>query len=268
MITPSDAGGAVPRFSANLTMLFTEVPFVERFAAARRAGFDAVEFLSPYEHEPRVLLDLLRSHRLEVSVFNLPAGDWAAGDRGMACDPSRVGEFRFGVDRAVEYAQALGATQVHAMAGIRPPGVPEDALRATYLDNLRFAAGVLDRHGIRLLVEAINDRDMPGYYLTTSRQAFDVLDALRLPNLAFQADVYHLEIMEGDVARTIEEHAARIGHVQIADVPGRHEPGTGRIDFHHLFVVLERCGYRGWIGCEYRPRTTTEAGLSWREELA
>ncbi len=258
----------MPRLSANLTMLFTEVPFADRFAAARRAGFDAVEFVSPYEHEPRVLLDLLRTHRLEVSVFNLPAGNWAAGDRGMACDPSRVGEFRFGVDRAVEYALALGCPRVHAMAGIRPAGVPEDALRATYLENLRFAAGVLDRHGLGLLVEAINDRDMPGYYLTTSRQAFDVIDALRLPNLAFQADVYHLEIMEGDPARIIEEHAARVGHVQIADVPGRHEPGTGRIDFHHLFHVLDRCGYQGWVGCEYRPLGTTEAGLSWREELA
>jgi hydroxypyruvate isomerase len=257
----------VPRFSANLTLLFTEVPFLDRFEAARRAGFDAVEFVSPYEHDAATLGRLVREHRLAVSVFNLPAGSWAAGDRGLACDPGRVPEFRDGIARAVEYAAALGCTQVHAMAGLRPAGVPEDLLRATYLENLRHAGRALGRAGLRLLVEAINDRDMPGYYLTTSAQAFELMDAAGIPDLLFQADVYHLHVMGEDVAATLERRLGRIGHVQIADAPGRHEPGTGEIDFPALFRQLDASGYRGWVGCEYRPRAGTAAGLGWREEL-
>jgi len=258
----------VPRFAANLTTLFNESPFLERFAAARRAGFEAVEFVSAYDHPPEVLAGIVRAEGLAVSVFNMPPGDWAAGDRGMACDPRRTAEFREGVGRAVEYAHALGCGQVHAMAGLRPTGLPGEALRATYLENLRFAGRELDRHGLRLLVEAINDRDMPGYFLTTSRQAFDLMAEAGVPNLFFQFDVYHLHIMEGDLARTLEARLDRIGHVQIADVPGRHEPGTGEIDWRSLFRHLDRIGYRGWVGCEYRPLAGTEAGLGWMKEMA
>jgi hydroxypyruvate isomerase len=258
---------AVPRFSANLTLMFTEAPLLERFGAARRAGFEAVELVSPYDSPPETLARIVREERLAVSVFNLPPGDWAAGDRGMACDPRRAAEFREGVARAVEYARALGCGQVHAMAGIRPAGLPEEALRAAYLENLRFAGRELARHGLGLLVEAINGRDMPGYYLTTSRQAFDLMAEAAVPNLRFQFDAYHLQIVEGDLARTLEARLDRIGHVQIADVPGRHEPGTGEIDWRFLFRHLDRIGYRGWVGCEYRPLAGTEAGLGWRKEL-
>jgi hydroxypyruvate isomerase len=259
-------GGHVPRFSANLSFLFQELPFLERFEAARRAGFEAVEFLSPYEHDAGALGALVRRLGLAVSVFNLPAGDWAKGDRGMACDPGRVAEFRDGVDRAIDCARALGCTQVHAMAGIRPAGASEAELRATYVENLRFAARALSGSGLRLLVEAINPRDMPGYHLTTSRQAFDVIDAVGEPNLWFQYDVYHMQIVEGDLAPTLERRIGRIGHVQVADTPGRHEPGTGEINYRFLFRHLDRIGYRGWIGCEYRPLAGTEAGLGWIKE--
>jgi hydroxypyruvate isomerase len=245
-------------------MLFCERPFLERFGAAAQAGFSAVEFVSPYEHDPRRVSDLLGEHGLVVSVFNLPAGDWAAGDRGLACDPRRVGEFRDGVGRALEYAAALGCPRLHAMAGLRPGAVGEAELRATYVANLRFAARELAARGVDLLVVAINDRDMPGYYLTTSRQAFEVLDEVGAPNLHFQLDAYHLHVMREDVAAVLEQRLPRVRHVQIADAPGRHEPGTGEIDYAFLLPQLDRLGYEGWVGCEYRPLTTTEAGLGWR----
>jgi hydroxypyruvate isomerase len=244
-------------------MLFGEHPFPERFGAAARAGFAAVEFVSPYEHDARRLAELVAEHRLAVSVFNLPPGDWAAGDRGLACDPRRVGEFRDGVGRALEYAAALGCPRLHAMAGLRPEGVAEEELRATYVANLRFAAAALAARGLDLLVEAINDRDMPGYHVTTSRQAFEAIDAVGAPNVWFQLDAYHLHVMGEDVARVLEERLPRVRHVQIADAPGRHEPGTGEIEYGHLLPLLDRLGYDGWVGCEYRPLTTTEAGLGW-----
>jgi hydroxypyruvate isomerase len=202
-----------------------------------------------------------------VALFNLPAGDWAKGDRGMACDPGRVAELRDGVGRALAYARALGCPRLHAMAGIRPPGVPDAALRATYVENLRLAGRALAAEGLTLLVEGINPRDMPGYYLQTSRQAFDLMDEAAVPNLYYQYDMYHMQIVEGDLARTLEERLARIGHVQIADVPGRHEPGTGEINYRFLLRHLDRIGYRGLVGCEYRPAAGTEAGLGWMKEL-
>ncbi len=253
----------MPRFSANLTVLFGELPFLERFGAAARAGFRAVEFVSPYAHDPAAIAERLAEHGLEVSVFNLPPGDWDAGDRGLACDPGRTAEFRAGVARALEYARALRCPRLHAMAGLRPAGVPEEALRETWIANLRHAGAELARHGLVLLAEAINTRDIPGYYLTTSRQAFELMDAAAVPNLYFQYDVYHMQIMEGDLAPTLERRLARIGHVQIADTPGRHEPGTGEINYGFLLRHLDRIGYRGWVGCEYRPLGTTEAGLGW-----
>jgi len=258
----------VPRFAANLTMLFGEVPFLERFAAARRTGFQAVEFVSPYEHPAAEVAAAARDASVEVALFNLPAGDWAKGDRGMACDPARAAEFREGVARALEYARALSCPRLHAMAGIRPPGVPEPALRAAYVASLRLAAAALAAEGRTLLVEGINSRDMPGYYLGTSRQAFDVMDEVGAPNLHYLYDVYHMQIMEGDLAPTLEARLPRIGHVQIADTPGRHEPGTGEINFRFLLRHLDRIGYRGLVGCEYRPLGRTEDGLGWMREVA
>ncbi len=258
----------MPRYAANLTLLFGEVPFLERVAAARRAGFGAVEFVSPYEHPAAEVAAAARDAGVEVALFNLPAGDWARGDRGMACDPARAAEFRDGIARALAYARALSCPRLHAMAGIRPPGVPEPELRATYVANLRLAARALAAEGRTLLVEGINVRDMPGYYLTTSRQAFAILDEVGAPDVHYLYDVYHMQIMEGDLAPTIEARLPRIGHVQIADTPGRHEPGTGEINYRFLLRHLDRIGYRGLVGCEYRPLGRTEDGLGWMREVA
>lgn len=258
----------MPRFAANLTMLFGESPFLERFQAARRAGFEAVEFLSPYEHAPEEVARAARDAGVEVALFNMPMGDWAGGDRGTACLPSRRTEFREGVARAVAYARALGTPRLHAMAGVPPPGADAGELRRTYLENLRFAGRALAAHGMTLLVEGLNPRDVPGYYLVTSRQAFELMDEAAVPNLAYQYDVYHMQIVEGDLAPTLEKRLARIGHVQIADTPGRHEPGTGEINYRFLLRHLDRIGYRGLVGCEYRPLAGTEAGLGWMKELA
>jgi hydroxypyruvate isomerase len=253
----------MPRFAANLSTMFNEVPFLERFAAAARAGFEAVEFLFPYPHDERRLADVARAAGVEVALFNMPPGDWGAGERGIACHPSRRSEFQDGIGEAVRYAGALGCPRIHCMAGLRPGGVGEEAIRETYVANLRLAAAELEKHGLTLLVEAINTRDIPGYYLTSTRQAFEILREVSRPNLLFQFDVYHVQIMEGDLAPKLESNLRRIGHVQIADTPGRHEPGTGEIHYPFLFDHLDRIGYQGWIGCEYRPLTTTEAGLAW-----
>jgi hydroxypyruvate isomerase len=249
-------------------MLFGEVPFLERFAAARRAGFGAVEFVSPYEHAADDVAAAARDAGVEVALFNLPAGDWASGDRGMACDPARAAEFEQGIDRALAYARALSCPRLHAMAGLRPKGVPEAELRATYVASLRRAAGAAAAEGRMLLVEGINTRDMPGYFLTTSRQAFELMDEVGAPNLHYLYDVYHMQIMEGDLAPTLEARLPRIGHVQIADTPGRHEPGTGEIHYRFLLRHLDRIGYRGIVGCEYRPLGRTEDGLGWMREVA
>ncbi|MCC7010281.1 MAG: hydroxypyruvate isomerase [Acidobacteria bacterium] len=257
----------MPKFAANLSMMFTEVPFLERFGAAARAGFRAVEFLFPYDYPPGQLRELLEQHGLELVLFNLPPGDWAAGDRGLACDPARVNECRDGVGAALEYAKALGVGQVHMMAGVRPRGVNDDAMRDTYLANVQFAARELAAHGLRLMLEAINTRDVPGFYLNTSRQALDLIHYAGEPNVFFQYDVYHMQIMEGDLAATIRKHLATIGHIQVANPPLRHEPAdTGEINFPFLFRWLDDIGYAGWIGCEYRPKRTTEEGLGWMRE--
>ncbi len=253
----------MPRFNANLSMMFNEVPFLERFGAAAKAGFRGVEFLFPYDFPAAQIREQLDRHRLEMVLFNMPPGDWAAGDRGLACDPARRTEFQDGVGRALEYATVLGAKRLHVMAGLRPRGVNEAAMRAAYLDSLRHAGAEAAKHGITILIEAINDRDIPGFYLSTSAQAFDVMHYAAVPNLAFQYDIYHMQIMEGDLAPTIEANLARIGHMQLADTPGRHEPGTGEINYPFLFGHVDRIGYTGWIGCEYRPAAGTEAGLGW-----
>jgi hydroxypyruvate isomerase len=253
----------MPRFAANLTMLFNEVDFLDRFAAAARAGFRGVEYLFPYSYPGDTLAERLHAHGLQQVLHNLPAGDWGAGERGIACLPGRVGEFQDGVGKAIEYARALHCPRVNCLAGIAPADVPEERLRDTLVSNLRFAARRLGEAGIQLLLEPINTRDIPGFFVHRTAQALSILDEVGSTNVALQYDAYHMQVMEGDLARTLESNLARIGHVQIADNPGRHEPGTGEISYPFLFAHLDRIGYRGWVGCEYKPATTTEAGLGW-----
>jgi hydroxypyruvate isomerase len=253
----------MPKLNANLSMMFNEVEFTNRFAAAARAGFKGVEFLFPYAYDKQQLAEVARGHTLQVVLFNMPPGDFDAGDRGLACDPARTTEFQAGVGKAIDYALALGCKQLHCMAGLKPRGVNEEKMRETYIDNLRFAGRELARHGLTLLIEAINTRDIPGFYLNTSRQAFDIMHYAAVPNLKFQYDIYHMQIMQGDLAPTIEKHLDEIGHMQLADTPGRHEPGTGEINYPYLFAHIDKVGYQGWIGCEYRPAGNTEAGLGW-----
>ena len=253
----------MPRFAANLSMLFTEVDFLERFAAAADAGFSGVEYLFPYDFPVDEIKARLDANKLEQVLFNLPAGDWAKGERGIACHPDRVEEFRAGVDKAIAYAKVLGNTQINCLAGIRPQGVDCATVEQCFVDNLKFAADQLEAAGIKLVMEAINTRDIPGFYLNTSRQAFDIMHYAAVPNLKFQYDIYHMQIMEGDLAPTIEKHVDKIGHMQLADTPGRHEPGTGEINYPFLFAHIDKIGYQGWIGCEYRPAGDTEAGLGW-----
>ncbi|TFW28639.1 hydroxypyruvate isomerase [Duganella callida] len=257
----------MPKFAANLSMLYTDVPFLDRFARAAQAGFEAVEFLFPYAFEADEIAERLQRHRLRLVLFNLPAGDWAAGDRGMACDPRRGQEFRAGVASAREYAAALGVRQLHCMAGNIPAGLDPARARATYIDSLRYAAAQLQPAGIDLLIEPINHFDLPGYLLNRSGQALQIIADAACPNLFLQYDIYHMQRMEGELSNTIAAHLPLIRHIQIADTPGRHEPGTGEINYRHLFAHLDALGYDGWVGCEYLPAAGTDAGLGWREAL-
>ncbi|MCC7081979.1 MAG: hydroxypyruvate isomerase [Burkholderiales bacterium] len=253
----------MPKFCANLTLLFNEAPFLDRFELAANAGFAGVEYLFPYAYPKAQLAERLAAHKLTQILHNLPAGDWDAGSRGIACLPDRVGEFQDGVGAAIEYAAALGCEQVNCLAGIAPAGIDLERCKRTFVDNLKFAAPKFAQAGIRLLIEAINTRDIPGFFLTTTAQALEIIAAVGSDNLYVQYDIYHMQIMEGDLARTIEANLARIAHMQLADNPGRNEPGTGEINYPFLFDFIDRIGYRGWIGCEYKPKTTTTAGLSW-----
>lgn len=254
----------MPKFAANLSFLFTDAPFSERFARAAAAGFAGVEYLFPYDWPAAQVSAWLTAAGVEQVLFNLPPGDWAAGERGLACLPGRQGEFAESVERALSYAMALDCRRVHCMAGLRPAGVAESELEAVYVANLRHAADTLGREGIEVLIEPINSRiDMPGYWLDEVTKALDLLDRIGRDNVRLQLDLYHAQIIQGDLARTIERHIDRIGHLQIADNPGRHEPGTGEIHYPFLFSLLDRLAYPGWVGCEYKPRATTEAGLGW-----
>jgi hydroxypyruvate isomerase len=254
----------MPKFAANLSMLFTEHPFLDRFGHAARAGFRAVEFLFPYEHEPHEIRSRLEQNGLQLVLHNLPAGDWVAGDRGIACHPARVEEFRAGVDRAVRYAKALDVHQLNCLCGKAPAGVGGGELRATLVANLRYAAGRLGEEGLRLLVEPINTFDIPGFVLSTTDDALALIDEAGSRNILLQYDIYHAQRMEGEIANRLTKHLPRIGHVQIADNPGRGEPGTGEINYAFLFRHLDRIGYDGWIGCEYKPTTAaTEESFLW-----
>jgi 2-dehydrotetronate isomerase len=258
----------MPRFAANLSMLYPEHEFLDRFAAAAADDFEAVEFLFPYDHPPATLRQRLDDNGLQQVLFNTVPGDFGAGDRGLACLPGRQAEFLAGVDRAIEYAQVLGCPRLHAMAGLMPLDAKEVVLRATYVANLAQAASRCRAAGIDLLIEPINTRDIPNYFLNTQAAAHQIVAEVHAPNLKVQMDLYHCQIVEGDLAMRIRKYLAGVGHIQIAGVPERHEPDIGEINYPYLFELLDELGYDGWIGCEYRPRGgsapgATSAGLGW-----
>jgi len=252
------------RLAANLTMLYNEVDFLERFDAAAKSGFTGVEYLFPYAYPKEELVERLTKHKLRQVLHNLPAGDWAAGERGIACHPGRVGEFQEGVGTAIDYAQALGCKQINCLAGIAPAGADREKVRGTFVANLRFAAEKLGAAGIKLLIEPINTYDIPGFWLSRTQQALDVIRDTGSPNLFVQYDIYHMQRMEGELANTIKAHLPQIAHLQLADNPGRNEPGTGEINYRFLFGFIDSIGYDGWIGCEYKPKGKTIDGLDWR----
>ena len=253
----------MPKFAANLSFIFQEVGFLDRFAAAAACGFKAVEYLTPYDHPPEVVAEQLNRHRLEQALFNLPPGDWAAGERGIGALPGREQEFRDGVEQALVYAKATKCRLLHAMAGVVPEGHDPAEAERTYLANLRHAADRLAAEGLTLVIEPINTRDIPGYFLNTTTQAMSIIERVGRPNLKLQLDLYHVQIMEGDLAHRIRSLAGHYPHVQIAGNPGRNEPDIGEINYPYLFDLLDELGYAGWIGCEYRPKGETRAGLGW-----
>jgi hydroxypyruvate isomerase len=254
---------AMPKFAANLSMQFTELPFMQRFAAAARAGYRAVEFLFPYEFEAAAIRAELDAHGLQNVLFNLYPGDWAAGERGLAGLPGRQEEFRASVQQALNYAKVLGTPRLHVMAGLQPAGVAREACLQTYVANLRHACAQAAAHNVSCLIEPINTRDMPGYLLSLQADAHALRAEVGAPNLLVQMDLYHAQIMEGDLAVKLRRYLPHIGHVQIAGVPDRHEPDQGEVNYPYLFALLDELGYQGWVGCEYRPANGTEAGLGW-----
>jgi hydroxypyruvate isomerase len=258
----------MPKFAANLTMLFTELPFMERFAAAKAAGFEHVEYLFPYPYAKEELAAALKKNGLQQVLHNLPAGNWDAGERGIACHPDRVAEFREGVGQAITYATALECPKVNCLVGKLPEGVSREQAHATLVGNLAFAASALQQARIRLLIEPINSYDIPGFFLTRTDQALALMDEVGSANLMLQYDIYHAQRTEGELGATLSKHLGRIGHIQLADNPGRNEPGTGEINYAWLFRHIDALGYGGTIGCEYKPKTTTTQGLGWLTALA
>ncbi len=256
----------MPEFSANLSMLFKEVEFLDRFDRAAAAGFKGVEFLFPYEWDKDELAERLQRNSLQLVLHNLPAGDWSSGERGLTSLVDRVDEFQQGVARAIDYATALSCPRVNCLAGIPPVTQDRDRTFETMVSNVRYAAEETGKNGIKLIVEAINSDDMPGFYLNTTRQVVDFLKAVDHPNAAIQYDIYHMQIMEGNLIKTIRQNLEKIEHMQLADVPGRHEPGTGEINFANLFEAIDDMGYEGWIGCEYVPSGSTEQSLGWLKD--
>ena len=257
----------MPRLAANLSMMFNEVPFLDRFAAARRAGFEGVEFLFPYDFPAPVLRERLSAEGLTQVLFNMPPGDWASGERGMAAIPGRQSAFRESVKKALDYAAALECRQVHCMAGLVPADVSLTTAAAVYATNLAWATEQAKPAGVRLVIEPINHRDMPGYFLNTQAQGAAIVDAIGRDRLGLQFDVYHVQITEGDITRRMEQFMPVIAHMQIADVPARNEPGTGEIGWAYVFRRMDELGYQGWVGCEYRPEGDTVAGLNWRDRF-
>jgi hydroxypyruvate isomerase len=253
----------MPKFAANLTMLFTEVPFLERFEKAHKAGFKAVEYLFPYSFEPQELAGKLKQFEFEQALFNMPPGDWDAGERGFAAIPGREDEFRASVEIALVYAKSLNCKKVHAMSGLIDERFDRDQHVKTFISNIRFAADKFAEQGIELMIEPLNSRDVPNYFISHQREAVELIKQVERPNVKLQLDLYHAQIMDGDVSTLIQDVAPFTGHIQIASVPDRHEPSEGELNYPHLFNVLDNSGYQGWIGCEYNPRNTTEEGLGW-----
>ena len=259
----------MPRFAANLTMLYPEHDFLDRFAAAAADGFDAVEYLFPYAYDKAELAARLSDDGLRQVLFNGPPGDWDRGERGLACLPGRDDDFRRGIDTALEYASALRCPRIHVMAGVAPAGMDREALRATYVANLAWAARRAQDHDVDLLIEPINTRDVPGFFLNRQDEAHTIVAEVGASNLKVQMDLYHCQIVEGDVATKLRRYlpTGRVGHIQIAGVPDRNEPDIGELHHDYLFAVIDELGFDGWIGCEYRPKTTTSAGLEWFRRL-
>ncbi|MGO9613593.1 MAG: hydroxypyruvate isomerase [Dissulfurispiraceae bacterium] len=257
----------MPKFAANLTMLFTEVPFMERFALARAAGFSVIEYLFPYEFEAGELKAQLEQNKLTQILFNLPAGKWGEGERGIAANPGRVEEFRAGVAKAVEYGLELGVGGLNCLAGKRIPGYDDDKHWATLVGNVLYAAKVLHENGLRLMVEPINHFDVPGFFLNRTNQALKLIDDTGMPNVFVQYDVYHAQREEGELAATLRKHINKIGHIQIADNPGRHQPGTGEINYPFIFKEIDASGYRGHVGLEYVPVPDSKSSLAWITEF-
>jgi hydroxypyruvate isomerase len=251
------------RLSANLSTMFPEVPFLDRFEQAAISGFKGVEFWFPYQWELDKITEKLNKHSLEVVLYNLPPGDWEAGDRGIACIPGREDEFHQSLSLGIRYAKALGCQLLHCLAGIAPTELPAAITRKTLVENLRFAAEATEREGIRLLIEALNSGRFPGFYLNQTRQAVELINEVGSSNLRILYDAFHMQIMEGNLTNTIKDKLPYIGHIQIADNPGRHEPGTGEINFENLLRFIDEAGYSDWIGCEYIPLNDTKEGLGW-----
>ena len=254
----------MPKFSANLSFLYQEFAFAERFVQASRDGFEAVEYMSPYDLPKEVVAGLLADNGLKQVLFNLPAGNWEKGERGIACHPDRINEFRGGVKLAAEYAQTLGCKRLNCLAGIVPENISRDKAWDTLIANLAYAADYLKRENVRLLVEPINHFDIPGFLVNRSADGINAIKTADSDNLFLQYDIYHMQRMEGELAETLKRLMPQIAHIQIADNPGRHEPGTGEINFPFLFKLIDQLGYDGWVGCEYRPLDGTSKGLGWR----
>jgi len=257
----------MPKFAANLSMLFTELPFLERFKAASENGFQSIEYLFPYEWDPHILATQLKQHQLQQVLFNLPPGNWGQGERGIACLPDRINEFKDGVNDAIEYANILGVKQLNCLSGLAPIDGDQATLWQTLVNNITYAAQRLNEHGITLLIEPINSKvDMPGFFIDTLDKALRIIKDVNLSNVKVQFDIYHMQIMQGDILHSLESNLHYIQHIQFADCPGRHEPGTGELNFHNIFSFLDRINYSGWVSAEYIPKSNTQHSLEWFQQ--
>lgn len=251
------------KLSANISMLFTEVPFLRRIKRCADNGFAGIEFLFPYEFKIEEIKEKIEKYNIKIVLHNLPAGKWESGERGIACHPDRIEEFKNGVDLAIKYANALNVKQLNCLSGIKPADLDEQIALDTLIDNLKYAAGKLKEHNIKLLVEPINNYDIPGFILNSTKRAIQIMDLVGSDNIFLQYDVYHAQRMEGEILGNIKKYFDRIAHIQIADNPGRNEPGTGEINYKNIFKFLNNQNYQGWVGCEYKPEKETAVGLSW-----
>ena len=254
----------MPKFAANLSMLFTEQPFLERFKAASEHGFEFIEYLFPYEWPAELLAKQLQRHKLQQVLFNLPPGNWGAGERGIACLPDRIAEFETGIDQAINYAKILGVTQVNCLAGLAPKHIEHRILWQTFCSNIDYAAQRFQEHGITLLIEPINSKvDMPHFFIDTLEKVLNIISELKHSNIKIQFDIYHMQIMQGNIIRSLEKHLTSIAHIQFADNPGRHEPGTGELNFNTIFKYLDKLNYTGYVSAEYVPLQNTSRSLHW-----